>query len=260
MTIHIPKDKIFYHGSNYKFDTFDKSKIRENKLGLAFNFTDDYSIAYQYGDNILKVNLDLNNPLTLDIWDATFPYKWFNRFGKLFTGELDFEYGQDKYNSYPYTYGEMYNHYKMMPEFIQILEEMGYDGIAIPEEHQYGVFEPEQIHIIKEDRNMKQTRLSKVLMKLSNTKNLDSLKNEVIKQFLEIVDDTDFEDVVLGYGDYEDAEEFQYEHLEDLEDALDSVLLKKGIIKEGQSYSDVEIGEKLLDTILTDVEKIFSNT
>ena len=55
-------DKIYYHGSNSKFTTFDKSKIKENKLGLCFNFTDDYSMAYLYGDNILKVHLDLNNP------------------------------------------------------------------------------------------------------------------------------------------------------------------------------------------------------
>ena len=143
--------KIYYHGSNIKFNKFDKSKIKENKLGLCFNFTDDIDIAYQYGDNIIKANLDLKNPLTLDLWDKTFPYMWYNKFGKLFCKEPDYEYGEDKYNSYPYTFGAMYNTYKMEPEFIQILEEMGYDGIAIPEDHHYGVFEPEQIHIIQDN-------------------------------------------------------------------------------------------------------------
>lgn len=143
------KNKIFYHGSNQKFDAFDKSKIKENKLGLVFNFTDDINIAYQYGDNIINAHLDLNNPLMLDIWDNIFPFKWFNKFGKLFINEPDYEYNKEEYEKHPYTFGEMYNTYKMEPEFIQILEEMGYDGIAIPEDHHFGVFEPEQIHIIK---------------------------------------------------------------------------------------------------------------
>lgn len=143
------KDKIFYHGSNQKFNIFDKSKIKENKLGLAFNFTDDINIAYQYGDNIIKAHLDLNNPLTLDLWDNIFPFKWFNKFGKLFINDSNYEYNKEEYEKYPYTFSEMYNTYKMEPEFIQILEEMGYDGIVIPEDHHFGVFEPEQIHIIK---------------------------------------------------------------------------------------------------------------
>ena len=146
--------KIYYHGSNEKFTAFDKSKIKENKLGLCFNFTDDYSIAYQYGDNIVKVHLDLNNPLTLDIWDNIFPFEYYNKFGKLLLDEPDYEYDKQEYEKSPYTFGEMFNIYKMYPEFIQILEEMGYDSIAIPEDHHFGVFEPEQIHIIQnEDLN-----------------------------------------------------------------------------------------------------------
>ncbi len=33
----------------------------------------------------------------------------------------------------------------------QKFKKMGYDGIAIPEEHHFGVFEPEQIHIVQEN-------------------------------------------------------------------------------------------------------------
>ena len=150
------KNKIFYHGSNYKFTDFDKSKIKENKLGLCFNFTDDYNIAYQYGNNIIKAHLDLNNPLTLDKWRDIFPYKWFNKFGKYITNDNDYEYDKKQYEKYPYTYGEMFNHHKMNPKFIKILQEMGYDGLAFPEDNHYGVFDPEQIHII-EDTNYKET-------------------------------------------------------------------------------------------------------
>lgn len=171
----VKSDKIFYHGSNEKFTTFDKSKIKENKLGLCFNFTDDYSIAYQYGDNIVKVHLDLNNPLTLDIWDNVFPFEYFNKFGKLLLNEPDYEYDKQEYEKSPYTFGEMFNIYKMYPEFIQILEEMGYDGIAIPEDHHFGVFEPEQIHIIQDETysskgiNMNFKRLNEEIEKFLKT-------------------------------------------------------------------------------------------
>lgn len=155
--------KIYYHGSNQKFNTFDKSKIKENKLGLCFNFTDDIDIAYQYGDNIIKAHLDLNNPITFDIWDNIFPFEWYNKFGKLFCNEPDYEYDKEDYEKYPWTFGDMYNTYKMEPEFIQVLEEMGYDGIASPENHHFGVFEPEQIHIIHTENECYYTKLNKIL-------------------------------------------------------------------------------------------------
>lgn len=141
------ENTIFYHGSNNKFTNFDKSKIKANKLGLCFNFTDDYSVAYQYGNYIIKAHLDLNNPLTIDKWRDIFPLEWFNKFGK-YISDNAYEYTKDEYEKHPYTYGEMFNHHKMNPKFIRILQEMGYDGLAFPEDHHYGVFEPSQIHII----------------------------------------------------------------------------------------------------------------
>jgi hypothetical protein len=142
-------NKIYYHGSNYKFDTFDKSKIKENKLGLCFNFTDDLGIAYQYGDNILKVKLQLNNPLTLDVWDDIFPYKYYNLLYKKLCNTDD-DMDKQEYEQHPETIGDMFNIYKMRPEFVEVLQEMGYDGLAFPENHHYGVFEPEQIIILNE--------------------------------------------------------------------------------------------------------------
>lgn len=139
-------DKIYYHGSNSKFTTFDKSKIRKNKLGLCFNFTDDYSIAYLYGDNILKVHLDLNNPLTKEIFNT----KWTYEQDEMLAKKLGFP-GLDKKDfDDTETFGEVYEIFKMDPRFIELLEEMGYDGISFPEEHHFGVFEPEQIHVIND--------------------------------------------------------------------------------------------------------------
>ena len=136
--------KTYYHGSNYKFTTFDKSKIRENKLGLCFNFTDDYNMAYQYGNNILKVHLDLNNPITTDDLDKPWTYEQDNLLAK----KLGFPPVSKEDFDDTETLGDIYKIFKMKPEFIEVLEEIGYDGISFPEDHHFGVFEPEQIHII----------------------------------------------------------------------------------------------------------------
>lgn len=158
------KTKIFYHGSNYKFDKFDKSKIKENKLGLCFNFTDDYSIAYQYGDNILKVHLDLNNPITEDDLDRVLTYKEdcllcdIMGFPKISKERFEQEKGR-----YSETIGSLYKVFKMKPKFIQFLQKLGYDGVSFPEDHHYGVFEPEQIHIIKNEFENLNEKLQKIL-------------------------------------------------------------------------------------------------
>lgn len=145
-------DKVYYHGSNYKFTTFDKSKIRENKLGLCFNFTDDYSMAYQYGDNILKVHLDLNNPITEDDLDRVLTYEedclLCDTMG---FPKIDKERFEQEKGRYSETIGSLYKVFKMKPKFIQFLQKLGYDGVSFPEDHHYGVFEPEQIHIIQNE-------------------------------------------------------------------------------------------------------------
>ena len=140
-------DKIYYHGSNSKFTTFDKSKIKENKLGLCFNFTDDYNMAYQYGDNILKVHLDLNNPITQE----EFKKPWTYEQDEMLAKKLGFP-GLEKKDFEEETFGEVYEIFKMDPRFIELLEELGYDGISFPEEHHFGVFEPEQIHLIQNEQ------------------------------------------------------------------------------------------------------------
>ena len=77
--------------------------------------------------------------------------------------EPDYEYNKEDYEKHPWTFGDMYNTYKMEPEFIKILEEMAYDGIAIPEDHHFGVFEPEQIHVIQGKNECYYTKLNTLL-------------------------------------------------------------------------------------------------
>lgn len=166
-------DKIYYHGSNSKFTTFDKSKIRENKLGLCFNFTDDYSMAYQYGDNILKVHLDLKNPLTKEILNSTWTYEQDEMLAK----KLGFPpLSKDEFEEIE-TFGEVYEIFKMRPAFIELLEEMGYDGIAFPEEHHYGVFEPEQIHVIGDEMKESLEKLGEKLYPTYFTKSAYDIAN-----------------------------------------------------------------------------------
>ena len=147
-------NKIYYHGSNQKFDTFDKSKIKENKLGLMFNFTDDYSIAYQYGDNIIKAHLDLKNPLTDEDFKHILTYEedclLCDTMGFPKISKERFEQEQSRYKE---TLGSLFDLMKMKPKFIEFLKKLGYDGIAIQEDHHFGVFEPEQIHIIQDSYN-----------------------------------------------------------------------------------------------------------
>ena len=166
-------DKIYYHGSNSKFTTFDKSKIRENKLGLCFNFTDDYSMAYQYGDNILKVHLDLKNPLTKEILNSTWTYEQDEMLAKKlgFPGINKEDFDDTE------TFGEVYEIFKMRPAFIELLEEMGYDGIAFPEEHHYGVFEPEQIHVIGDEMKESLEKLGEKLYPTYFTKSAYDIAN-----------------------------------------------------------------------------------
>lgn len=159
---------VYYHGSNNKFTTFDKSKIKENKLGLCFNFTDDIDMAYQYGDNILTVNLDLNNPITEDILDQRFPYEGDCIFGELLGFPPISKEDWEKDNE---TFADMLRMFKMKPEFIKTLQKLGFDGFAFPDEHHYGVFEPEQIHII-EDNNMNEN----LTLSKPTRKYIDSLK------------------------------------------------------------------------------------
>jgi hypothetical protein len=66
------KKILAYHGTNFKFDTFKKSKIGSatdlGDLGYGFYFSTDPTI----GSNkkyIIKVNLKLQNPLLLKLPD-----------------------------------------------------------------------------------------------------------------------------------------------------------------------------------------------
>lgn len=171
-------NKIYYHGSNNKFTKFDKSKIGENKLGLCFNFTDDIGIAYQYGDNILKVHLDLNNPITEDDLDHVLTYEedllLCDTMGFPKISKEKFEQEKGRYSE---TIGSLYKVFKMKPKFIQFLQKLGYDGVSFPEDHHFGVFEPEQIHIINDEIKESLEKLGEKLYPTYFTKSAYDIAN-----------------------------------------------------------------------------------
>lgn len=60
---------IVYHGTNADFDEFDESKIGTNTKnswnGYGFYFSDNINEAKLHGDNILKCEIELYNPIDL---------------------------------------------------------------------------------------------------------------------------------------------------------------------------------------------------
>jgi len=78
------KTAIVYHGSNAEFDNFDPSEIGDknqvNQFGEGFYFTDDPSIARNYGDNVYAVELQ---------------YSTDRRTAKRTGGQRDFMYNAD---------------------------------------------------------------------------------------------------------------------------------------------------------------------
>lgn len=127
----INEEKIIaYHGSKSSFNNFDVNKQKTNKFGKGFYFTNDKNEAKEYGDNIIKVNLTMNNPLYLK--DAYFANdELLNNIGIKKFDHLDSQDSQNK------------------------IKAAGYDSIIVnnvdgkKDLKYYIVFEPKQIEIVK---------------------------------------------------------------------------------------------------------------
>jgi len=85
------------------------------------------------------------------------------------------------------------------------------------------------------------------------------LKAKIIERFLANTNQSgeSFKDVVLDFGNFEDDEEFQSVYLEDIEQALCEILVEEGIMEAGEDYSDLELGNDLLDDILIEARNYF---
>src|SRR3990167_7187385 len=69
------KNKInAYHGTNREFGKFDLSKIGSERdkgfFGKGFYFSDKASVAGFHGGKVMELNVDLKNPLKLNVYDG----------------------------------------------------------------------------------------------------------------------------------------------------------------------------------------------
>jgi len=64
------KSDILYHGTDYKFNSFNDNK--------PIFFVDDIDVAKTYGNFIIKAKLNMNNPIELD-FDGKSTYHFFDK-------------------------------------------------------------------------------------------------------------------------------------------------------------------------------------
>ena len=120
--------KVFYHGTNTKFDAFDIDKSKGGWLGKSFYFTDSKSKAKGYGKNVISTYLNLKNPY---ISKANDHYSFVN--------EVKEQFGVKE------NYGEF--------DPAQVLKQHGYDGVVYKDWDDevgtiYTAFSPNQIKSI----------------------------------------------------------------------------------------------------------------
>ena len=105
----IDNQKIFYHGSNKKFDVFDEEYQLDGWLGKGFYFTDDKKKAKDYGRYVKPVHLDIKNPFYVQGDSPSDAYteinKQFNPDGIL-NDELSFLLKKNSYD------GCIFNHWE----------------------------------------------------------------------------------------------------------------------------------------------------
>lgn len=120
--------KVFYHGTNAKFNAFDIDKSKGGWLGKSFYFTDSKGKAKGYGKNVISTYLNLKNPF---ISKANDHYKFIN--------EVKEQFGVKE------NYGEF--------DPAQVLKQHGYDGVVYKDWDDevgtiYTAFSPNQIKSI----------------------------------------------------------------------------------------------------------------
>lgn len=129
---------VCYHGSNAKFDRFDKSKVTDGSFGRGFYFTTNEYEASEYGSNIAKVYLNIANLYYIgdeDCDERLLAY--------LEQQGVEFDMGDAKREA-----GNNIIEYFDFEQFVtDAIIELGYDGIQ-PFSDMFIAFEPNQIKSI----------------------------------------------------------------------------------------------------------------
>ncbi len=153
---------VVYHGTNNKFDTFDKLKIGSNAgfAGGGFYFSEiqespsqyDEGTASSYGNNIIVAFINVKNPLTFD--EKTISKDTYLKILNIhhyYGGKWESIY--DEANSDGILFKSITSrdasYFKITPqERIEIFEELGFDGLKDDENHWWQVFESNQIKAV----------------------------------------------------------------------------------------------------------------
>lgn len=133
------KPKVFYHGTNKKFDTFSTDMIGSNTgelgwYGKGFYFTTDYLMARHYGSKVLEVYLNIRHPFYIDSNNL-----------RRYKDELELT-DLDLYMTDP---ARIFKNNKKSVKLSELLIKDGYDGIIYSEDgvswSEVVVFNPNQI-------------------------------------------------------------------------------------------------------------------
>ena len=133
------KPKVFYHGTNKKFDTFSTDMIGSNTgelgwYGKGFYFTTDYLMARHYGSKVLEVYLNIRHPFYIDSNNL-----------RRYKDELGLT-DLDLYRTDP---ARIFKNNKKSVKLSELLIKDGYDGIIYSEDgvswSEVVVFNPNQI-------------------------------------------------------------------------------------------------------------------
>lgn len=130
---------VCYHGTNAKFDRFDKSKFIDGSFGRGFYFTANESEALEYGSNVIASYVNIANPYYIGNTDDD--KKLIDYLEKSGVGfDVDDALEASKY-------GNIIEYFDFEPFVTDAIEKLGYDGIQ-PFSDMFVAFEPNQIKSI----------------------------------------------------------------------------------------------------------------
>lgn len=137
--------KIFYHGTNNDFRSFDNKKIGSNTdnglRGRGFYFTNFLKSGQSYGSNILEVYLKMEKPLDLLSFNSL------DEIIELLDIDPSIIHERGRGKPYPFHSISIITAYSGV--FSDNVKEKGFDGIIHGQEHI--VFYPNQIKAVNND-------------------------------------------------------------------------------------------------------------
>ena len=156
------KEKLFYHGARKKFNKIKAEKLGWRAgatLGKGFYFTDDKTMAGWYGNTILKLNVDTSKILNVEkITDkelkkiASILNKKRQEKGKKVLNDKRLKDEISTMKSELKRKGLSFPRYinRYIGDIKDIVEQLGYDGLHIPSEYEYVIYDLDKVKIIGE--------------------------------------------------------------------------------------------------------------